>query len=215
MADCERYWALMSAALDDDLTPSDRAALDAHLAACPDCRAMWAQLCGMDDALRAPIAPPAGLTDRVMAAVDTTEQDIPFTNLPQNRDVHTADRAALKAWRKPVTTVAALAACCLLVLGVGRFVQDWNTSEGEKSGSMAYSTNQSMAAAGSEAMDESAIPSLTVDGKTYVSTGEIAPAPPESEPVTLPDGRAALRTEDALYLPTETAEQYAVWAEAA
>lgn len=41
---CRDAVALMTAYLDDGLTPDDRARLDAHLAACPHCSEYLAQL---------------------------------------------------------------------------------------------------------------------------------------------------------------------------
>lgn len=67
---CEDYTPLLSAALDDELTGEERAALDAHLAQCPRCRALLEELRAQDRALEELNAePPAELKSRVMAAV--------------------------------------------------------------------------------------------------------------------------------------------------
>ncbi len=66
---------------------------------------------------------PAGCMESLLAAVADQPQDIPFTNLPQNRDIHASQRAQLKTWRKPILIVAALVACFLLILGIGRLAQ--------------------------------------------------------------------------------------------
>ena len=79
---CEQYWDLISASLDGGLTAEEQARLDAHLAQCPDCRALWEQLSGLDAELMELDSPGPDFTDRVMAAVGTTQQDIPFTDLP-------------------------------------------------------------------------------------------------------------------------------------
>ena len=77
-------------------------------------------------ALRCSPELPGGLIEQVMSAVDGVPQDIPFTNLPQDRDVHAAGKASLKAWRKPIIIVAALIAVCLLILGLGSLAQNLN-----------------------------------------------------------------------------------------
>lgn len=216
MADCERCWALMSAALDGDCTDVDHAELNAHLAACPDCRAMWAQLNDMGGVLHDLPEPPAGLVDGIMSAVDGAEQDIPFTNLPQNRDIHAAGRASLKAWRKPILTVASLCACCLLILGVGRFTQNMFSA---KSSGSAHSQNETVAAAaadqaaGSEPSDDTGGNTLALDGKTYAPTGRTLTAPPDGEAVTLPDGRSGTLADGTLYLLNEDTGLYEEWVE--
>ena len=214
MADCERYWALMSAALDGDCTDADRAELDAHLAVCPDCRAMWEQLGDMGGALHNLPKSPAGLVDGIMSAVDGVEQDIPFTNLPQNRDIHAAGRASLKAWRKPILTVASLCACCLLILGVGRFVQNMFSA---KSSDPAFSRNETTAAAdqaaGSAPSGDAAENTLAFDGRTYAPTGGTLTAPPDGEAVTLPGGRSGTLADGMLYLLNEETGLYEEWVE--
>ena len=71
MAYHDEYVDLISAAMDGTLSPADRAKLEAHLAGCPDCQALYDDLVDIQQTLQAlPSAgAPAGLTDRVMAAV--------------------------------------------------------------------------------------------------------------------------------------------------
>ncbi|MBR1781283.1 MAG: zf-HC2 domain-containing protein [Oscillospiraceae bacterium] len=122
MRECTEYWELISAALDGALTSEEERQLEAHLATCPDCRALLEELRAAEADLAAPIAPPSGFADGLMARVATAEQEIPFTDLPQDRAPKQAARSRMKQWWKPVGTVAALAACFLLILGVGRIV---------------------------------------------------------------------------------------------
>jgi anti-sigma factor RsiW len=122
LANCEAYWDLISASLDGVLTPEEQSRLDAHLAQCPDCTALWEQLSGLEAELMELETPSEGFVDRVMEQVQTQEQAIPFTNLPQNRRAGDAARKQLSAWWKPMRTVGALVACCLLILGVGKVV---------------------------------------------------------------------------------------------
>ena len=49
----EQYIELMSAALDGEIAPAERQTLDAHLAVCPECAALWQELRTESAALRA------------------------------------------------------------------------------------------------------------------------------------------------------------------
>lgn len=68
---CETYLELLSASLDGTLTPGEAAQLEAHLAACPQCRALKAELEAVHAALQnlPTVEAPAGLYDRIMEAV--------------------------------------------------------------------------------------------------------------------------------------------------
>ena len=146
MANCEQYWDLISYSLDGALTEEEQRRLDRHLAQCPDCRAMWEQLSGLDAALMELEAPSPDFTDRVMAAAAETEQDIPFTNLPQNRKPGKEAQKQLNAWWKPVRNLVLVAACCLIVLGLGQFAAQFF-----RAGSSAPVTGNGMAAQDSAA----------------------------------------------------------------
>lgn len=146
MANCEQYWDLISYSLDGALTEEEQRRLDRHLAQCPQCRAMWEQLSGLEPELMELEAPPADFADRVMAAAAETEQDIPFTNLPQNRKPGKEAQKQLNAWWKPVRNLVLVAACCLIVLGLGQFA-----SQFFRAGSAAPATGNSMAAQDSAA----------------------------------------------------------------
>lgn len=146
MANCEQYWDLISYSLDGALTEEEQRRLDRHLAQCPDCRALWEQLSGLDGALMELEAPAPDFADRVMAAAAETEQDIPFTNLPQNRKPGKEAQKQLNAWWKPVRNLVLVAACCLIVLGLGQFA-----SQFFRAGSSAPAAGNSMAAQDSAA----------------------------------------------------------------
>ena len=47
---CDRFTELLSARLDGALTPEEERELEEHLAACPDCRAVGAQLSALQGA---------------------------------------------------------------------------------------------------------------------------------------------------------------------
>ena len=67
---CHDTRELFSARVDDALTPEERAALEAHLAGCPECRRELARFEGTVALLRgvAPARAPVGFVDRVLAA---------------------------------------------------------------------------------------------------------------------------------------------------
>lgn len=105
MMTCEKAALLLSARLDGELTESEEAALTDHLAQCPECRAIAAQLeelrsamAGMED-----ISAPADFTRRVMDSLG--EQEKPRKVVPLFR------RPQFKA-------LTGLAACALLCVGL-------------------------------------------------------------------------------------------------
>lgn len=68
--DCEKALELMSAELDGMCTEQERAALQAHLEACADCRETYRQLRALDEALQdAELEPPQALHDNVMQQI--------------------------------------------------------------------------------------------------------------------------------------------------
>lgn len=71
MAHCDQYLELISAAMDGALSPAQRETLDAHLVSCAECKALYEELTAVHAALQElpPVEVPAGLTQRVMAAI--------------------------------------------------------------------------------------------------------------------------------------------------
>lgn len=71
---CDDARELCSALVDEALTPTERAALDAHLAGCADCRRELERLRATVSLLRAapPLRAPAGFVDRVLEAARPT-----------------------------------------------------------------------------------------------------------------------------------------------
>ncbi len=64
---CDEALELLSAALDGELSPAQQTKLDQHLAQCPACRALQAELMGLEEALATLDVPaPAGLKDQIM-----------------------------------------------------------------------------------------------------------------------------------------------------
>lgn len=150
MANCEQYWDLISYSLDGALTQEEQRRLDRHLAQCPACRALWQQLSELGPELMALETPPADFADRVMARAAETEQDIPFTNLPQNRKPGKEAQKQLKAWWKPVRNLVLVAACCLVILGLGRFAAQMFSVGSAGSSTGNGTAAQDSAAAGSQ-----------------------------------------------------------------
>ena len=168
MKDCTEYWDLMSAGLDGALSPEERARLEAHLAQCPECRELFAQLGQMGTDLGGIEQPPAGFADAVMAEAARTEQDIPFTNLPQNRETGKRARERVGQWWKPIRTWGAIAACFLLILGLGRAIGMSGMGR----------ANSSAPAGGAQMTEEGADTAAAED----VAPADTAPAPAAEEP---------------------------------
>lgn len=171
MKDCAVYWDLMSAGLDGALTPEERTRLDAHLARCPECREMLAQLEQMGTDLGGIEQPGPGFAGAVMAEVARTEQEIPFTNLPQNREAGKRAKERVGQWWKPIRTWGAIAACCLLILGLGRMIGM----------SGLYGTSSGSAPAGEEMTAEGAEAPMEAEPQDAAEPAE-APAAMESAP---------------------------------
>ena len=108
MLTCEQALELISAQLDGALTAEEAGALDEHLAQCPACRALRADLSTLHQLLPTLAEePPAGLKDDIMKAVHASKCT-PF---------HTRKRQW--RWR----SWASLAAVLVLVLVGGQAVQ--------------------------------------------------------------------------------------------
>ena len=102
---CDRYLELFSARLDGALTEAEERELEGHLAACPDCRAVGAQLSALQEAFpeleeagTAPEGFARGVMDRIRAS--EAPKIIPLFKRPQ------------------VRALAGLAACLVLAAGL-------------------------------------------------------------------------------------------------
>lgn len=102
--DCDRFLELLSARLDGALTEEEERELEEHLAACPDCRAVGAQLSALQGAFPEleEDAPPEGFTQDVMDRIRALETP-----------------KVIPLWKRPqVRALAGLAACLVLVVGL-------------------------------------------------------------------------------------------------
>ena len=106
MERCERYTALLSVRLDEELTEQEERELGAHLAVCPACRALESQLAAIHSAfpqveeVPAPEGFAQGVMDRVRASESAKPKVIPLFRRPQFK------------------ALAGMAACLALCLGV-------------------------------------------------------------------------------------------------
>ena len=66
---CEEYRAMISCAVDGELTEEEQRQLDAHLMACEDCRVYRNALRSLSEALQTPVEAPAALRSSVMGSV--------------------------------------------------------------------------------------------------------------------------------------------------
>jgi anti-sigma factor RsiW len=110
MRTCEEVLELLSAALDGELTAQEQAELNAHLAQCPSCSALSAQLTGLHRAMGEleEVPAPVGFADRVMAQVSAEGGSaqrgkvIPFPARKRRR-------TPWKGWAAAVAVVAVVA----------------------------------------------------------------------------------------------------------
>lgn len=107
---CEKAQLQMNRKLDGLLAPSEDAALQEHLSACPNCRAVWEQLCTLRQCLREPTPTPAELHGAIMAKLAWAQQEP-----EQKRPARSGARR--KKW---IPALAGAAACGVLVLGAVR-----------------------------------------------------------------------------------------------
>lgn len=111
MNGCQKARLQMSRKLDGVLPPSEDAALQAHLSACPACRTAWEQLCALQQCLREPEPVPETLHSAVMARIAQARQEP-----GQKRPARSGARR--KKW---IPALAGAAACGVLVVGAVRF----------------------------------------------------------------------------------------------
>lgn len=94
---CNEVQTLISAMLDDELSEEERASVQVHIAACPDCKRMYDAFAALSDSLQDLEAPPADFTETVM------------------RSVRAAAKPPIRK-RRWIQGFAAMAACLVLIL---------------------------------------------------------------------------------------------------
>ncbi len=111
MKDCQKYGALLDPFVDGELTPEEMGWVQAHLEACPDCRAyvddalvLRAEFPGVEDTM----VPPdfaADVMERIRKESGTPKRLAPITIVWK--------KSARRRW---AGSLAALAACCAIVI---------------------------------------------------------------------------------------------------
>lgn len=175
MAHCDEYSELISASLDGALSPAETEKLNAHLAQCPDCRALFEELSTLHAALSdlPPVEVPSGLTERIMAAV-AAEQVLPFAPPEQKKP-------SIR-WQRWLASAAVLA---VVLLGTWSWKPWENTmTKDAKPESAAQAAQQIVASDSSTALPEAseAVEAAPEGVLAYTTSGEApdnaaAPAP--------------------------------------
>lgn len=142
MERCERFEELLSQRLDQPLPPQEERELEDHLAHCPGCRALAAdleQLCGQFACLEE-LPAPEGFAQGVMDRIRALEPEPAPAEKPEGRKEETEPTEMPKVvpLRRPMPrwarTAAALAACCVLGFGVYQAGLLNNVPSADKSG---------------------------------------------------------------------------------
>ncbi len=108
----EQYIELMSAALDGELSAGERRELDAHLARCPECAALFRELSEQSAALRSlDCDVPENLRVRILSELPAQEAQVPVHEVKNRPRTETGG----PGWRR----WAGIAACAALVAAIG------------------------------------------------------------------------------------------------
>lgn len=176
MLTCEDALERMSQALDGPLPLEERQALEEHLESCPECRAAYAVLFQMEDALReiGETPAPAELSARVM-------EQIQAEAAPARRPAPRWNRAG---WRN----LAGLAACAVLCLGL------WH---GAGLGSRENVVNEPSAASQSEGQEDTSSGGL-LDEAGPAQEEDPAGAQPAPTQADAPEEEAPEKAESSL-----------------
>jgi anti-sigma factor RsiW len=117
----------MSAYLDAELTPNERATIDRHLASCARCAAVCHRLSETQKLAVTGAAAPAPLpflSERILSRLATEEQHTPRLLLPRVMRIPPFQELADEWVRQPLLTSLAVAAslilgiCCVALLGM-------------------------------------------------------------------------------------------------
>lgn len=168
---CKKAQLQMNRKLDGLLAPSEDAALQEHLSACPNCRAVWEQLCTLRQCLQEPTPTPPELHGAIMAKLAWTQQEP-----EQKRPARSGARR--KKW---IPALAGAAACGVLVLGAVRLGLFRGASSADN---LSWNTGMAMAPSAAQ-QNESNSFSAGADG---LWTEELDALSPEaSEPADAPE----------------------------
>ena len=166
--DCERWQARIQDRLDGTISPAEDAALEAHLAVCPECRALYDVLAALPELMAEDAAePPAALADGVMSRIYAWEETQAGDAAPDPVNINaarTARKTGGRAWGR-----LAVAACLVLVIGGGVLAgKGLFASKAAASGSITLESAQEAPAPWPEAAP-------VMDGITEDNAAEAAP----------------------------------------
>lgn len=189
-ANCEYYESLMSRMLDSDLLPQETELLREHIRTCKSCRTLCAAFSGMTLSLRDDLVePPMGLADAVMSRIRTYEAEQALeTDIPEKEPVPLPRTRKTPAKRRWMPTV--IAACLVLVIGVGAVASMGRGKSADTAESAAYSRvteAQNAAPAAAEPapmMEESAVFDTAMAEEDTAPMEPAAPAPEAAEAET-------------------------------
>lgn len=177
---CDQFLELLSARLDGALTEAEEQELEEHLAACPDCRAVGAQLSALQGAFPEleEVPAPEGFTQGVMDRIRAEKKVIPLFKRPQFR------------------ALAGLAACLVLVAGLYRASQPVHFEKTIKMDVTARSFSQdalTQETDGAASLEEvPQIAAYAAPEATYGVTSDMQKAAPNSAGDGLEDDRPLL-----------------------
>lgn len=177
---CDQFLELLSAQLDGALTEEEERELEEHLAACPDCRAVGAQLSALQGAFPEleEVPAPEGFTQGVMDRIRAEKKVIPLFKRPQFR------------------ALAGLAACLVLVAGLYRASQPVHFEKTIKMDVTARSFSQdalTQETDGAASLEEvPQIAAYAAPEATYGVTSDMQKAAPNSAGDGLEDDRPLL-----------------------
>ena len=177
---CDQFLELLSARLDGALTEAEEQELEEHLAACPDCRAVGAQLSALQGAFPEleEVPAPEGFTQGVMDRIRAEKKVIPLFKCPQFR------------------ALAGLAACLVLVAGLYRASQPVHFEKTIKMDVTARSFSQdalTQETDGAASLEEvPQIAAYAAPEATYGVTSDMQKAAPNSAGDGLEDDRPLL-----------------------
>ena len=187
MMNCDQALELISASLDESLTPAERQALDSHLADCPACRALLADFQKMNDVFSTlPAAPPAGLSQGVMDRIADQKQEdaskvTPFPSKKPRR-------------RRWVRWGAAAAVFAVVILGAGRSgMLDVLVSRNAGAAPPAVSDTAENSAAESDAADAASRRSSAGagDAQSPIQDADVPQSDAADQEISLPETAAA------------------------
>lgn len=154
MGTCDEIFELLSAALDGELTPEKQTALDAHLACCSVCSALYEELRDLRAAMTdlPELTAPEGFSARVMDAVaadSTQEQTDNVVPFPARR----RSAGVWKRWGACAAAVAVVALGAIAAPGLLPGGEKLAADDAQNSAVSAYSTADQEGACAADAAE--------------------------------------------------------------